>query len=541
MEKKTEKPHKIKVHRLSAVTALIVCVAAFCSQICAFGATVSVSANSADAEDPPRVIAHAGGDVRGYSTTNSLEAVQQAVSAGHTLIELDMLITADEKIVMVHDFGSSWTVEHLGVKFKERPTEEEYLSNRIHGIFTPMSFDMLTEILDEHPNVRIVTDCKENSLELLSLISRKYPDYTGNIVPQIYDYYQCEQVKRLGYKDIIFTLYTMGYMDYDRLLSFVRDNDIFAVTVGVGYLYEDAAYRLAKDGVRVYMHPLNDFDEANALMERGIYGVYSSTLAPDEFEGTERRFYLTDPSTGKKLSDVTLPNASLAAVLSLPVRGAGSSGVWYYIDGFSLSQSMLDSMQDGIHTLTIKTPRYEEGTDYILYKGTRGLGGGSASAASGGKYLRIVEQKNAYRVQELRGYADMQAKLSSYVGLSDREKNVLMRSVVMAAGEYGYYDAGVFKEFRLSAYDVIMPRYAGAAGQKADFSAAQAQGTVGSAVIPPVKTWSGRPCINYENVLIYLPEGTVLTEKERIAVGKAAKYIFNDWNRAKEEIYATCI
>lgn len=62
-----------------------------------------------------------------------------------------------------------------------------------------------------------------------------------------------------------------------------------------------------------------------------------------------------------------------------------------------------------------------------------------------------------------------------------------------------------------------------------------------AAVIPPVKTWSGRPCINYENVLIYLPEGTVLTEKERIAVGKAAKYIFNDWNRAKEEIYATCI
>ena len=81
-----------------------------------------------------------------------------------------------------------------------------------------------------------------------------------------------------------------------------------------------------------------------------------------------------------------------------------------------------------------------------------------------------------------------------------------------------------------------MPRYA------AGSAAAHAQGAVVfAAVIPPVKMWSGRPCINYENILIYLPEGTVLTEKERIAVGKAAKYIFNDWNRAKEEIYATCI
>lgn len=61
------------------------------------------------------------------------------------------------------------------------------------------------------------------------------------------------------------------------------------------------------------------------------------------------------------------------------------------------------------------------------------------------RYLRFVEQKNAYRVQELRRYADMPAKLSAYVGLTDREKSVLMSSVVMAAGEYGYYDAGVLR------------------------------------------------------------------------------------------------
>jgi len=516
MEKSKKKRRKIKIHRLSAVTALIiVCVTAFCSHIYA--------AEAAKTENlPPRVIAHAGGTARGYNTTNSLEAVLQSIEAGHTLIELDMLITSDEKIVMVHDFGSSWTKQYLGVEFDKRPTAEEYLSNKIHGMFTPMSFDMLTPILDEHPDVRIVTDCKENSLELLSLIARKYPDYIDNIVPQIYDYYQYEQVKRLGYKDMIFTLYTMNYMDYGRLLAFVADKEIFAVTVGIGYAYEEVAYRLAADGVRVYMHPLNNFSDANALIEKGIYGVYSSTLVPDEFEGDERSFYLTDPLSGEKLSDVTLANVSLTEILSLPVYGAGSFGIWYYMDGYALSQALLDNMADGMHTLTIKNLRYSEGTDYVIYKGTK----------AGRKYLRIVEQKNAYRLKNIREYPDMAEKLSLYAGLGSKEKNMLMHSVVMAAGECGYYDAGVLKEFRISEYDTAVPVYV-----YEDSSGRNSAGMVTS----PVNTWDGRPHINYENILIYLPEGIVLTEKEKEVFGKAAKYIFNDWNRAKEEIYATCI
>jgi len=76
MEKSKKKRRKIKIHRLSAVTALIiVCVTAFCSHIYA--------AEAAKTENlPPRVIAHAGGTARGYNTTNSLEAEIQSIEAG---------------------------------------------------------------------------------------------------------------------------------------------------------------------------------------------------------------------------------------------------------------------------------------------------------------------------------------------------------------------------------------------------------------------------------------------------------------------------
>ena len=141
MEKSTEKHIKIKTNRLLAVTALIVCVTAFCSHV--YGTETAEAASDlardkgvstyagANGDELPRVIAHGGGTALGYKTTNSLEAVQQSIEAGYTLIELDMLITADDEIVMAHDFGSSWTRQYMGVKFKERPTAEEYLSNKI--------------------------------------------------------------------------------------------------------------------------------------------------------------------------------------------------------------------------------------------------------------------------------------------------------------------------------------------------------------------------------------------------------------------------
>ena len=115
------KRFRIKIDIVAAVTIIFLCAAAFCSY--SYGLL-------SDEEDVPRVIAHGGGMVCGYETTNSLEAVKQSIAAGYTMIELDMLLTADEKIVVVHDFGPGWTKKYLGVSFQERPTEEEFCSSQ---------------------------------------------------------------------------------------------------------------------------------------------------------------------------------------------------------------------------------------------------------------------------------------------------------------------------------------------------------------------------------------------------------------------------
>lgn len=513
MQQKTEQIKMRRRFRKAAAMAVFL-AAAFC-WLCPPEISVSFAAE----DSPPRVIAHAGGSVMGYGATDSLEAVSQSIEAGYTLIELDFLMTSDGRIAVVHDFGPNWTERYLGIRFDGRPTEEEFLNQKILGRFTPMSFGMLAELLEEHPEVRIVTDCKEDSVELLWQIAHQYPEFVDRIVPQIYYYYQYEKVKDMGYGDIILTLYSMNQWNLEELLDFAESHPLFAVTAGFGTEHERIGYRLAEEGFRVYLHPVNDFEEADRLLRNGIYGVYSSVLAPDELTADERSLYLLDPKSGKRLQDSTLEGGDVRALWTLPVQNRSGAQVQYLLDGLPISPAQLRPCDAGVHTLTLRSSGAQEfETDYALYKSEAGERAG---------YLRITEQKNAYRLKRLRRYPELSGKLASCRDLTGAGRSILSESLILAVGESGYYDSGVLKQFRFSVYDLDAPVW--------DRS--------GNVTVPEglAGQLNGRDCIRYKETLVFLPRGVTLSDSEKMRLAKAAKYIFYDWNRAKEEIYAACI
>ena len=69
--------------------------------------------------------------------------------------------------------------------------------------------EKLAEILQQHPQVHIITDTKESNVEILTFIQKKYPQVVKQIIPQIYQYDEWEAVNKLGYQQIILTLYKM--------------------------------------------------------------------------------------------------------------------------------------------------------------------------------------------------------------------------------------------------------------------------------------------------------------------------------------------
>ena len=220
-------------------------------------------------------IAHAGGALRKSTYTNSLEALESN-KAHFDLFEMDLIFTSDNELVCLHDWDVNF--ERLFNSKVTSPLKLEEFRALVAGLeITPCDLSSLMDWLTKNPSKYIVTDIKERNLEALQQIAKKYPELMDQIVPQVYQWGEYSPVAELGYDKIIFTLYALRNLSIPRLLQDISENEYFAVTFPKSIADELGAL-LASRGVRTYVHTVNKMQEANALREKGVWGVYTDFL-----------------------------------------------------------------------------------------------------------------------------------------------------------------------------------------------------------------------------------------------------------------------
>jgi len=418
--KATAKKGKMKINSKVNIAAVIAIAAAL---ILLFAGTCFAT------EAKPRLVAHGGGFIEGYMTTNSVEAVMESIAEGYKLIELDIDFSSDGKLIMIHDWDRTART-YFGVTFKKKLRQSEFEKILIDGKFHTLTFDKLTTILDGASDVRIVTDVKSDNIGALTEIAEKYPGYVDRIIPQIYSYDQYDTVKNLGYRDIILTLYAMPTVDYDELMGFIRSHELYAVTVGDTHEYQipDLKAKLASDGVTVYYHPVNDFETAMRAMDKGVYGVYANELIPSDFEEPARSYYLLDGQA--KLCDLTLEEKSIRALKDIKIKNGAGMDREYLIDGEPVTDELVTQLSEGEHDLKL-TLSLDGGAvaelDYLLW--------------SGASDMRVLDKRYEYRIKEVKEPPDMYDALQSSGSVSAETIDMLLGSLVVKAGEhYGYCD-----------------------------------------------------------------------------------------------------
>ena len=110
----------------------------------------------ADASNPEKFIAHAGGAIDGHNYTNSKDALDLSYQKGYRLMELDIIKTSDGQYVAAHDWGF-WR-QLTNYKGLLPVTAKEFLQYKIKGRYTPMDMDAINAWFRDHPDAILVTD-----------------------------------------------------------------------------------------------------------------------------------------------------------------------------------------------------------------------------------------------------------------------------------------------------------------------------------------------------------------------------------------------
>lgn len=217
------------------------------------------------------IIAHAGGGIEGDKYTNSLEAFQNSYKKGHRLIELDINMTSDGKVVARHDWKD--TKDQTYETFKNRLYKDKY---------KPIDFQQVIKLLKKYDDVYIILDGKTKSPQAVQTLYKKINVYTKNLkprdknrlIPQMFYKQDYQLLKNYGFKDVLYVIGRESYTN-QSLAEFCDERGIRAVSIDKTFVNTPLVQTLKKKKIVSYTYTVNDRGTMKRHKQMGVHGFFS--------------------------------------------------------------------------------------------------------------------------------------------------------------------------------------------------------------------------------------------------------------------------
>lgn len=238
------------------------------------------------------IVSHGFGAVDEKTVLNCREGFEAMYAQGVRAFEVDLRMTSDQKVVLRHDWRAGW---QEGIRETSIPTLEEFLNTPILDKYTPMSFQDLLLLMEEYPDICIITDTKFTEAEIVRMQFEAMAQDAAELglsylldrfVVQIYNPLMFSVADGVHhFQGYIYTFYQGGFAgtpDAFREEAVYCSTENHMIGITMGEQQWDPAYAgIAQEyGLAVYTHTVNDLEQARTLLESGVSGVYTDFLTP---------------------------------------------------------------------------------------------------------------------------------------------------------------------------------------------------------------------------------------------------------------------
>ncbi len=250
--------------------------------------------SAVDILDSTQIIAHGMGAIGELTTPNCLEAFEAQYAAGIRVFEVDLRLTRDGEVVLRHDWWhADW---QRGISWANIPTRDKFVSEPILGQYTPLSFRDLLLLMEEYPDICIITDTKFTDSDVFFIqfdaMMRDARELGltylfDRIVIQIYSSNMLSALNNIyRFPHYSYTLYAEGFSRTDAAFrekaAFCAKWGIEGITMWDSWWKPSFAAIAQEYGIKVYTHTVNDQGQARAFLEEGVSGIYTDSLTPGD-------------------------------------------------------------------------------------------------------------------------------------------------------------------------------------------------------------------------------------------------------------------
>ncbi len=221
-------------------------------------------------------IAHGGG-VGEFHYTNCAEAVKDSLDKGFTYIEIDLAITTDGHLVGAHTWRELKAL--LGSEeLSDAPmSRADIEALRPRWRRTPLFADDICRILQEHPEMVLVTDKVQN----FKLLKQQIP-FADRMIVEAFSTHNCLQAFRAGFTHVALTAYSV----YD--LQQAQKYKIPGVVLGAPLMVKNPSSiplirQMHESGCCIMVHGSAFSDKPDFVhthLGRNISRIYTDTWSP---------------------------------------------------------------------------------------------------------------------------------------------------------------------------------------------------------------------------------------------------------------------
>ncbi|MBT4989512.1 MAG: hypothetical protein HOM96_03125 [Rickettsiales bacterium] len=227
----------------------------------------------------PKFITHACGEINGIYYSNSKEALEHSYYVKHSkYIEIDINLSQDGKYVLIHDWLQTFS-KLFGYEINTALTSAEFTQLKIHNKLTTLSLDDFLNFMQSNQDLYMVSDVKAGgNARFYNFIISNYPNIADRVFIQCYSYEEYLLLQELGAKKLILSLYKEEGINFDNLDKFIKQNNISYVSINKPRASLDFILSLRKNNVFILTHTVNNEEELNTLIERGVNSVFTDKL-----------------------------------------------------------------------------------------------------------------------------------------------------------------------------------------------------------------------------------------------------------------------
>lgn len=263
-----------------------------------------------------RLVAHAGGGFRdsdgGYISnyTNSLEAMVQNYNLGCRVFEFDFAPTTDGKLAAVHDWKNHAKRNGKAVSSEEWKKLNAVAKPLTEGRYTAIFAEDVLDQMLVNEDMFVVTDVKYDDMteeklrdqfeHLYAAAKKRDISILNRVVPQVYSQEMYDWLMEIyPFPSVIFTCYKTEASASEMIAFCAEKENIHVITTqyealsdaadetGLRFTSKDIA-DLHEKGLLIYNHTISSWTKLYDCFSRGVDGIYSNNMLPQDIEVYEK-------------------------------------------------------------------------------------------------------------------------------------------------------------------------------------------------------------------------------------------------------------